>query len=107
MRIGIDLLSMQATGTLGREILACVRPLVSGLVETSADHHLVPYGHEDLPLNPIPSAPLATLTLVRRGETTATRRLEQMAAADPDRPDWLVIPNPFDPRYVDGPPPGP
>jgi glycosyltransferase involved in cell wall biosynthesis len=104
VRIGIDMLSIQANATRDREISAHVRLLVAGLLESPADHQFVLYGHEGLPFDLIPSVEQASLSLVRRGATTMTHRLEQIAAANPDELDWLLIPNPFDRHYEMGPP---
>jgi glycosyltransferase involved in cell wall biosynthesis len=104
VRIGIDMLSIQPNATRDREVSAHVRLLVAGLIESPVDHQFVLYGHEDLPFNSIPSAKRATLSLVRRGASTITHRLEQLAATNLDGLDWLLIPNPFDPNYEMGPP---
>ena len=104
MRIGIDMLSIQANATRDREISAHVRLLVAGLLESPADHQFVLYAHDGLPFDLIPSVEHASLSIVRRGATTITQRLEQIAAANPDGLDWLLIPNPFDPHYEMGPP---
>jgi glycosyltransferase involved in cell wall biosynthesis len=104
VRIGIDMLSIQANATRDREVSAHVRLLVAGLLESPADHQFVLYAHEGLPFDLIPSVEHASLSIVRRGATTITQRLEQIAAANPDELDWLLIPSPFDPNYEMGPP---
>jgi glycosyltransferase involved in cell wall biosynthesis len=104
VRIGIDMLSVQVNVPRDREMAAHVRLLINGLIESSADHQFVLYGHEGLPFDAIPSAARALLKVVHRGETTITHRLEQIATTNPDRLDWLLIPNPFDPSYEVGPP---
>ena len=106
MRIGIDMLSLQPSGPRGREIAALSRGFVSGFLEASGPggHELVLYTHEGLPRDAVPAAPHATLSLVGGGEAMTGHRLDPITSSNPDRLDWLLIPDPFDPRYEAGPP---
>ena len=108
MRIGFDMLGIQAEGAGGRAVAAYARRLVTALVNSDSSDEFILYGHDDYPRDPIPDGPRATLVLTNSGEgpgeTTPGGRLERLAAANRDRLDWLVVLDPLAPALGMGPP---
>ena len=108
MRIGFDMLGIQAPGAGGRALAAYARRLVSVLVDGDCSDDFLLYGHDEYPRDAIPTGPRATFVPTgfgeRRGETMPAARLERLAAANPDQLDWLVVLDPLAPALGMGPP---
>src|SRR3954447_11059983 len=104
------MLSIQAAGEGegGRAVAAYARLLVSALADHGPGHEFLLYAHDEYPRRAIPSGPRATLVPTDfgrpPGETTPAGRLEWLAQANPDRLDWLVVLDPFQPALGIGPP---
>ena len=108
MRIGVDMLGIQAEGAGGRAVAAYTRRLLAELVDSDSSDEFILYGHDEYPRDAIPTGPRATLVLTnfgeRPGETTPGDRLERLTAANRDRLDWLVVLDPLAPALGMGPP---
>ena len=110
MRIGLDMLSIQASGAGpgARAAAGYARLLVAALLGDGPDHEFFLYGHDEYPRHAIPTGPRATFVPLNfgrpEGETTPAGRLEWMTQANPDRLDWLVVLDPFEPALGFGPP---
>jgi glycosyltransferase involved in cell wall biosynthesis len=108
VRIGVDMLGIQEQGASGRAMAGYARGLVSALLQSATSHEFFLYAHDEYPQEAIPGGPRATVVLTnsgaRPGETTPGGRLERLAAANPDRLDWLVVLDPLAPALGMGPP---
>jgi glycosyltransferase involved in cell wall biosynthesis len=115
VRIGLDMLSIQAAGTRDRGIAAYLRPLVGALLGLDSGHDFILYGHDEYPRAAIPTGPRSRLLVPDFGrpagesERTLTpgERLERLTQANPEGLDWLLVLDPFEPALGLGPPAGP
>ncbi len=116
MRIGVDMLGIQAVGPggAGRDHGASryARLLFDCFILKSADrgHEVVLYGYNALPRDAIPRSAWATARFIPldfgrpAGEMTPGERLERRVQANPDRLDWLVVIDPLGPGHAFAPP---
>jgi glycosyltransferase involved in cell wall biosynthesis len=108
LRIGLDMLGIQAAGGAGSPAARYTRLLVSALLDHDRDHEFILYGHDEYPRPAIPTGRRSrffALALDRgRDESLPSGRLEWLAGSNPDRLDWLVVLDPFEPALGFGPP---
>ena len=68
MRIGVDMLGIQAEGAGGRAMAAYARRLVRALVVSDSSDDFILYGHDEYPRDAIPTGLRATLVVTNFGQ---------------------------------------
>src|SRR5262249_22533155 len=100
MRIGIDMLAVQAPGSRGRGVGRFGWNLVRALLGQGRNDQFVLYAHAGLPIDQFPSAPHALLTMIEpdpeRGESKIRDAIEWIARTNPHGLDAILVLNPFE-----------
>jgi glycosyltransferase involved in cell wall biosynthesis len=100
VRIGIDMLAVQAPGSRFRGIGRYCHHLVSALLALETEHQFLLYAHDGLPTDRLPSvAPASSRTLRREphlGERTLFAAIDRLARTNPDGLDLLLLLSPFE-----------
>jgi glycosyltransferase involved in cell wall biosynthesis len=98
-RIGVEMFAAQ-TANRHRGIGHYSRNLVASVLASDTANEYVLYAQDGLPLDQIPTAPNATVHLLRpdaaRGETTMTDAVERLTSANPDTLDVLLFLSPLE-----------
>ncbi len=100
MRIGVDMLALQSPGSRARGVGRFGRNLVGQMLARGEGHEFVLYAHDGYPIDGIPSAPNATLSLLRPepalGERFLRDAMERLGRTNPHDLDILLTLNPFE-----------
>jgi glycosyltransferase involved in cell wall biosynthesis len=105
--IGIDMLSVQSPGGVGRESSRLGLRFVSALLASDSAHRYVLYTHPGLPTDRLPSARNVLRVSLGEGAEVQSRprkAIQRVLDHNPDTLDWLVLLDPFHEGY-DGLPP--
>lgn len=100
MRLGIDLLPLQSSGSRNRGVGRYAAGLLGALAASGSEDEFVLYSYERLPADRVPrleGAPVRVVTIGHDEDDDKIRdRWEQIAAHNPDRLDALLVLNPFE-----------
>jgi glycosyltransferase involved in cell wall biosynthesis len=110
MRIGIDMLGVQSQEGRRRESGRYGRQLVSALLAGEPVHRFTLYSHQGFPTDRIPSAGHArrvSLAPKTGGSARLRPTIQAVLDQNPDRLDWLILLDPFEPNYGGIPPESP
>lgn len=100
MRIGIDLLPLQSSGSRDRGVGRYAAGLIEAIAASVAEDEFVLYSYDRLPFDRVPRLNKGSIRVVSIGrdedDDSVRDRWEQLAAHNPDRLDTLLMLNPFE-----------
>ncbi|HEV3122716.1 MAG TPA: glycosyltransferase family 1 protein, partial [Isosphaeraceae bacterium] len=97
MRIGIDMMALQAPASRPREAGRFAAHLVGALLEHAPEHEFVLYAHDGLPAHEFPRASNArVINLARASWIGRSTAIHKLANANPQSLETLLVLDPFE-----------